>query len=62
VLSTVFVGQQLLRRPDLHFSKADFQAALAVLRPMILRARRYEFVGIPQGLAFSCVDPKERSD
>jgi hypothetical protein len=38
VLSTVFVGQQLLRRPDLHFSKADFQAALAELRAMILRA------------------------
>ena len=38
VLSTVFVGRQLLRRPDLPFSKADLQLALNELRGMILRA------------------------
>jgi hypothetical protein len=38
VLSTVFVGRQLLRRPDLRLSKADFQLALVQLRAMILRA------------------------
>jgi hypothetical protein len=38
VLSTVFVGRQLLRRPDLRLSKADFQLALVELRAMILRA------------------------
>jgi hypothetical protein len=38
VLSTVFVGGQLLRRPDLRFSSADLQRALTELRAMILRA------------------------
>jgi len=38
VLSTVFVGQQLLRRPDVHLSKIDFQLALKELQAMILRA------------------------
>jgi len=38
VLSTVFVGHQLLSRPDLHITAADLQLALAELRGMILRA------------------------
>jgi hypothetical protein len=38
VLSIFFVGQQLLRRPDLHLSAADLQLALEVLRAMIRRA------------------------
>ena len=38
VLSTVFVGQQLLRRSDLRLSALDFQLALTELRAMILRA------------------------
>jgi hypothetical protein len=38
VLSTVFVGGQLLRRPDLHISYADLLHALAELRGMIFRA------------------------
>jgi hypothetical protein len=38
VLSTIFVGRQLLRRPDFRLSKADFQLALIELRAMILRA------------------------
>jgi Transposase DDE domain len=38
VLSTVFVGRQLLRRPDLHLSKTDLQLALGELRRMIFQA------------------------
>jgi len=38
VLSAVFVGSQLLRRPDVQLSKADFQLALTELRATILRA------------------------
>ena len=38
VLSIFFVGQQLLRRPDLHLTAADVQLALEVLRAMIRRA------------------------
>jgi hypothetical protein len=38
VLSTVFVGAQLLRRPDVRLSKADFQTALSGLRGLVLRA------------------------
>jgi hypothetical protein len=38
VLSTVFVGSQLLRRPDVRLSKSDFQFALTELRAMILQA------------------------
>lgn len=38
VLSTVFVGSQLLRRPDVILSSADLQSALEELRSMILRA------------------------
>jgi hypothetical protein len=38
VLSTVFIGSQLLRRPDVRFSNADFQTALSELRRMILQA------------------------
>jgi hypothetical protein len=37
VLSTVFIGRQLLRRPDLRLSMADLQLALHELRAMILR-------------------------
>ncbi len=38
VLSIVFMGLQLLRRPDVQLSKSDFQMALSELRAMILRA------------------------
>jgi hypothetical protein len=38
VLSTVFVGAQLLRRPELHISSADLLLALTELRAMIVRA------------------------
>jgi hypothetical protein len=38
VLSTVFVGSQLLRRPEFHISPADLLHALTELRAMILRA------------------------
>jgi hypothetical protein len=38
VLSTVFVGRQLLSRPDLRITCADLQLALAELRCMILQA------------------------
>jgi hypothetical protein len=37
VLSIPFVGQQLLRRSDLHLSATDLQLALEVLRAMIRR-------------------------
>jgi len=37
VLSTVFLGQQLLRRSDLKLSWLDFHRALAALQAMILR-------------------------
>jgi hypothetical protein len=38
VLSTVFVGAQLLRRPEIRLSTADFQTALSELRGLILQA------------------------
>jgi hypothetical protein len=38
VLSTVFIGQELLRRPDVHLSFVDLHLALAELRGMSLRA------------------------
>jgi Transposase DDE domain len=38
VLSTVFIGRQLLRRLDVYLSKADVQRAIEELRAMILRA------------------------
>lgn len=38
VLSIVFMGQQLLRRPDIQPSKADFLAALSAIRAMIYQA------------------------
>jgi hypothetical protein len=38
VLSAVFVGCQLLRRPDVRLSKSDFQFALTQLRAAILQA------------------------
>ena len=38
VLSTVFVGGQLLRRPDLRLSIVDLLHALTERRAMILRA------------------------
>jgi hypothetical protein len=38
VLSTVFIGSQLLRRPDIRLSKSDFQFALSDLRALILQA------------------------
>jgi hypothetical protein len=38
VLSTVFVGRQLLSRTDLHITAADLQLALTELRGMMLRA------------------------
>lgn len=38
VLSTVFIGSQLLRRPDVQFTTSDFKAALLDLQAMILQA------------------------
>jgi hypothetical protein len=38
VLSTVFIGSQLLRRPDVQLTRSDFKAALFDLRAMILQA------------------------
>jgi len=38
VLSTLFVGRQLLNRPELHITVADLQLALTELRRMILCA------------------------
>lgn len=38
VLSVVFMGAQLLRRPEVRLSKSDFQAALSGLQTMILQA------------------------
>jgi hypothetical protein len=36
VLSTVFIGRELLRRPDLSLSQADFEFALTQLRATIV--------------------------
>ena len=38
VLSVVFVGSQLLRRPEIRLSKSDFHSALSGLQSMILQA------------------------
>jgi hypothetical protein len=38
VLSTIFIGSQLLRRPDVRLSKSDLQTALSDLSTIILLA------------------------